>query len=358
MDRAGNLYGTAYAGGYTGGNCAGGCGVVFKLTRSHSGWLYTTLYKFTGPDGSNPAARVVIGPNGSLYGTTVYGGAANRGTVYNLSPPASACKTALCPWTETVVYSFKGGSDGQWPEYGDVIFDQAGNLYGTTPNGGDPSCFDSCGIVFKLTPSNGGWTEGILYSFQGTNDGAFPYGSVIFDNVGNLYGTAEAGGAEGSGTVYELVPSGGGWTLSTLHSFTYGEDGAEPYGGLILDQSGNLYGATEAGGSESGGEAYQLTPSNGGWIFAPLYGFNAYSGSFAKLAMDTSGNLYGTLASSETTEVFRLTPSNGGWIQTGFPGSAGGYPFGSVILDASGNVYSTASYGGTYEKGVVFEIAP
>ena len=167
MDRAGNFYGTASTGGNTTGNCAirnpHGCGTVFQLSRKGSGWLLTPIYTFSGPDGSNPQARVIVGPDGSLYGTTIYGGDANEGTVFNLRPPASACKSALCPWTETVLHSFQGFTDGAEPTFGDLVFDGAGNIYGTTPHGGQ----GDNGTVYKLTHSNGGWTETVLYRFQG-----------------------------------------------------------------------------------------------------------------------------------------------------------------------------------------------
>jgi uncharacterized repeat protein (TIGR03803 family) len=366
IDHAGNLYGTAASGGNSGSQCNNlTCGTVFKLTRKNSSWLFTPLYAFSGPDGANPEARVIIGPDGSLYGTTVQGGVGpctsghtviGCGTVFKLTPSATACKTALCPWTETVLYSFQGSSDGQSPGTGDLLFDQAGNIYGTTSNGGDSVC--DCGTVFELTPSHGSWTESVLYRFLGNNDGALPYGGVIFDAAGNLYGTTVNGGATDGGTVFTLMPSGSGWTETVLHSFNQlSTDGSYPSAGLISDQSGNFYGTTPQEGKQGGGTVYELTPSNGGWTFNVLYSFTAYEGSFAKLAMDAAGNLYGTLLTAED-EVFRLTPSNGGWTQTGFTGSGGANSYGSVVVDKNGNVYTTASAGGAYEHGTVFEITP
>ena len=233
MDRAGRLYGTASSGGRP--SCDY-CGTVFKMEHNGSSWLLVPLYEFSGPDGATPQARVIIGPNGNLYGTTTYGGSAGKGVVFRLQPPATACKTALCPWRETVLYSFAGGSDGAYPTFGDLTFDRQGNIYGTTPDGGSSSCAGvGCGVVYELSPSSGGWTEKILYAFQGGQDGEAPVAGVVFDNAGNMYGTTVAGGAYQGGAVYELTPSGSGWTESIIYSFTGQSDGYAPYGGLIFD---------------------------------------------------------------------------------------------------------------------------
>ncbi len=356
MDSAGDLYGTAWGGGNTGGACFNtGCGTVFKMTRHGSSWTVVPLYKFSGPDGSNPMARVIIAPDGTLYGTTYYGGASGFGVVFRLQPPAAACKSVLCPWTETVVHSFTGGIDGSNPSLGDLTVDRAGNVYGTTFTGGNTAgnCGLStwgCGVVFELSPSSGGWTENVLHTFQ-WNDGAFPYAGVIFDSSGNIYGTAESGGTQDSGVVYELTPSGSSWTETVLHNFSFlGDDGEQAYGGLIADSAGNMYGVTSVGGQNTGGAAYELSPSGGGWTFNVLYGLDAYQGSLAKLALDSSGNLYGTIFIG-APEVFRLTPSDGEWNLTGFNGSAGDEPYCNMILDSAGNLYGAAG-------NVVFEITP
>lgn len=363
MDRLGNLYGTASYGGNTGGSpCyGGGCGTVFKLEHIGSSWMLNRLYAFSGPDGYVPQARVVFGPAGNLYGTTTYGGQSGAGVVFRLQPPAAACKTALCPWTETVLYSFSGGTDGANPTYGDLVFDQAGNIYGTTPAGGDPTC--KCGVVYELSPSNGGWTETVLHTFHERNgEGLYPYAGVVFDPTGNLYGTTVSSFSRygyGAGTIYELTPSQGGWIENLLYVFTEEKDGNEPYGGLIFDSSGNLYGVTSC---LTGGPCtvYELSPSNGGWTFSVLYTFNGndvYEGSLAALTMDPAGNLYGTLALANQA-VFRLTPSGGQWTLTGFNFPGEGFQMGNVILDASGNVYTTAADGGNDSKGSVIEITP
>jgi uncharacterized repeat protein (TIGR03803 family) len=357
MDRAGNLYGTASTGGNTSGACSfpnpPGCGTVFKLSRRGSGWVLTTIYTFSGPDGAHPHARVIIGPDGSLYGTTTDGGDANEGTVFNLRPPAVACKTALCPWTATVLHSFQGSTDGAQPTFGDLLFDGAGNLYGTTPHGGQ----GNNGTVYELTRSNGGWTESVLYRFQGGgHDGGIPYGGLVFDTDGNLWGTTALGGTYDDGTIYQLVPSGGGWTENVIHAFSGESDGANPYAGLIVDQSGNFYGATY-GYNGTTPKVYELIPSNEGWTFSVLYSLGADQGIVGKLGMDAAGNLYGTNYYN-MPEVFRLTPSDGSWTLTGFRGAAGSNPAGNVIFDSSGNLYTTTQTGGTGQVGVVFEITP
>src|SRR5208282_1998382 len=206
-----------------------------------------------GPDGGYPIAGVTLDRAGNLYSTAFLGGGAGgfgtvyqlkpraSGTVFNLTPFPSFCKTALCPWKETLLYSF-GPPDGITPNLGDLLFDQAGNIYGTTIYGGN----QSSGTVYELTPSGSGWTECVLHSFSG-RDGAFPNNGVIFDNAGNLYGTTTGGGSGNSGTVFKLTPSGSGcqgWTESILYSFQNGRDGGAPYAGLIFDPSGNLYGAS------------------------------------------------------------------------------------------------------------------
>lgn len=360
MDPAGRLYGTAYDGGTQ------GYGTVYRVSRAGSGWTATTLYGFRGgTDGAYPVASVAFGPNGTLYGTTSEGGNAGNGTVFSLRPPASVCKAALCPWTETVLYRFTGGSDGGFgenfpPAYADaLVFDQAGNIYGTTPNGGAYGY----GVVFKLTQSGGSWTESVLWSFTGGVDGANPLSGVIFDSAGNLYGTAEYGGTHGEGVVYELSPAESGWTQTTLYSIGSGEDNPYPFGGVTMDAQGNLYGTT--GGAFSGGEAYQLTQANGNWTVSRRQIFSAYEGPFDTPTLDAEGNLYGTISFAGTGgygEVFKLTPSGGGWIHTALydfdAGANGGDPIGGVIFDANGNLYGTTSLGGQSGGGVVWEITP
>ena len=362
MDAAGNLYGTAGEGGSTGN------GTVFKLKHSGSGWVLIPLYSFQGGnDGSYPFGRVAIGKNGTLYGTTADAGGRGSGTVFHLTPSPTAPKTALVPWNETVLYRFTGGSDGAFAQ-DDLTFDQAGSIYGTAASGG----YKGCGVVYKLTSSGGGWTQTVLYSpicYEST--GGLPYGGVIFDSSGNLDGVLRLGGT-GEGAVYQLSPSGSGWTEQTLYTFTDGNDGDRPAGGLILDSSGNLYGTTLFGGSGGGGTVFELAPFNGGWTFNVLYGLSGQGwGSWAKLLMDAAGNLYGTTFGDGAYgkgSVFKLTLSGGVWTYTSLhdftDGSDGGHPYSSLVFDANGNLYGTASSGGQAAPmcgdgcGVVFEITP
>ncbi len=236
-DAAGNLYGTASQGGNSSGDfcrSVGGCGTVFKLKHSGSGWVLSPLYGFAGgADGSYSQGRVAIARDGSLYGTTWLGGegscfssGSGCGVVFHLTPPATVPAAALSPWNESVLYRFTGGSDGGLPE-GDLTLDPSGNIYGTTENGGL-----GIGVVYELTPSGSGWTENVIHAFDDYNgDGGDPQGGVIFDHFGNLYGVFFLGGFNGAGGVYQLSPSGSSWTAQFLYGFTGGSDGANPMGG-------------------------------------------------------------------------------------------------------------------------------
>ena len=371
MDRAGNLYGTTDYGGNTGGVCTEGCGVVFRLMSRGSGWVLTPLYRFAGgSDGLEPQAPLAIAPDGTLYGTTFYGGgadwcAAGCGTVYHVRPPARASGSILGGWTETVVYAFQGDSDAAYPTYGGLYFAADGHAYGTTGGGGA----GNRGAVYQLTPSAGGWTETVIYRFMAGNDGFVPYGGVVADNNGNLYGTTIAGGSFNVGTIYQLTPSGSGWTEHVLYSFTGGNDGETPIGNLIVDAAGNLYGTASEGGINGGGTVFELSPSNGGWAFNLLYGFsgnpNGSAGPWGGLTWDAAGNLYGTTGYDGVLgqgTVFELQPVNGSWNYFelyDFQGSTsdGGHPYGNVTVDSEGNLYGTASSAGAYGHGVVWKIS-
>ncbi|MGB8886055.1 MAG: choice-of-anchor tandem repeat GloVer-containing protein [Candidatus Korobacteraceae bacterium] len=362
-DAAGNFYGTTSSGGIY------DAGTVFELSPNGSGgYTHKLLYSFgNGTDGSYPYAGLVLDGSGNLYGTTSYGGIHYYyGTVFELSPNGSG------GWTETLLHSFNyNGSDGAYP-YAGLIRDGSGNLYGTTESGG----IHGYGTVFEFTPNgSGGWTETILHSFNyNTGDGNYPQAGLILDGAGNLYGTTESGGIHGYGTVFELSPHGGSWTETVLRSFNdNGADAYEPEAGLTLDGTGNLYGTTPYGGIHDEGAVFELTPNgSGGWIETVLHSFNenGVDGSYpyAGLIFDAAGNLYGTTSSGGIHyygAVFELSPHGGSWTETvlhsfNYNGVDGADPYAGLILDHSGNLYGTTSYGGsgTVDVGAVFEITP
>ena len=373
MDQAGNLYGTANGGGITGGTCGNyGCGTVFEMAKKGSSWTVIPLYSFAGGnDGARPFMGVTIGPDGSLYGTTYQGGGGKCvtcGTVFNLKPRPP---TQLSPWTETVLYRFMG-ADGQHPEGTALVFDQTGNIYGTTSQGGTYGI----GTVFELIPSSGSWTESVLWNFgPSTQDGANPRGGVVFDKTGNLYGTTWDSfyqKPEGTGgIVFQLTPSVSGWTENIIYRFTRGLDGGAVWAGLIFDRSGNLYGGTTWEGAGGGGTVFEMALSGDSWTFTTLYGLvgtGVECGVRGNLVMDQAGNLYGTTlcdGAYNLGSVFKLTPSSGGWTYTSLHdftgGSDGANPYSNLVFDADGNLYGTASAGGTGSNcnggcGVVFEI--
>jgi uncharacterized repeat protein (TIGR03803 family) len=372
-DGAGNFYGTTLAGGNMGCNSQLGCGTVFEMSPSGSGWTHTKLYNFQGgTDGWYPFAPVVLGPDGALYGTTQYGGYASSkqgyGTVFKLSPPAPNCGIS-CPWTHTILYTFTNGSDGEYPGYGPLTFDSAGNIYGTTYGGGLDRAACSfgtgrCGVVYKLTPSGGSWTESVVYSFPGDLDGYFPVGSVTFDKHGNILGTTNEGGAHFYGTVYLLTPSGTGWKEKVLHAFTGGNDGAYSVSGLVFDDSGNLWGNTSGSiGTNGGGTVFELVPINGEWAFAHWRVLPYLDDPVSNLTF-SNGKLYGSNPNGGIGwgSIYEVTPVPGGLTVTTlytFQGqNDGNNPTGSVAVDANGNILGTAALGGPTYSGNVFEITP
>jgi len=307
-DAAGNLYGTTYYGGT--GKCVSGiftgCGIVFELTpKAGGGWTEKVLHNFSnnGKDGYYPAAGLVFDAAGNLYGTTAYGGTGvcssvaptGCGTVFELTPKTGG------GWVEGVLHSFGGGADGEIPESG-LIFDPAGHLFGTTAGIGGTCThyYVECGTLFELTPhGGGGWTEKVLHNFSSTDmDGYGPYGSLVQDAAGNLYGGTYFGGAFGDGAVFELTPvKGGSWTEQVLYSFFYkGNFGGGP-GSLILN-GGNLFGTTPTGGTSYSGAVFELTPAAGGsWNQTVLYNFDVYTTGAttnSSLIIDAAGKLYGT----------------------------------------------------------------
>jgi uncharacterized repeat protein (TIGR03803 family) len=368
IDAGGNLYGTAAAGGST--NCAGGCGTVFKLSQRNGNWTFSPLYVFNGaPDGAYPEGRLSLGRDGRLFGTTGQGGILNSngqcsangcGTVFAVRPPATFCHSVICYWSEQQLYQFTGDDDGARPT-GDAVFDAAGNFFGSAFAGG-PS---QAGTVYELSPSGGSWTVSVIHSFMVT-DGKNPYGGLTLDSSGNLYGTTKFGGTSpAAGAVFQLTNSGSGWTETVIHNFN-GPDGFQPLGGLVLDAAGNVYGTTSHGGEGGGGggKVFQVSPSGGGWNYSLLYGFTGRGGPSGDLVMDSSGALYGTTLQDGANglgSVFKLTFSDGQWVYTtlhDFNGNDGSSPHGSLVLDANGNLYGTASGGGAHNLGVVWEITP
>lgn len=351
-DSAGNFYGTTSSGGSS-ANCAGGCGTVFKVTP---GGTETVLYSFRGgSDGEFPKAGLVADNSGDLYGTTEGGGAAAAGTVFRLTPTE----------TETVLYSFQGGSDGEFPEAG-LIADSSGNLYGTTTAGGGEGRYckgGSCGTIFKLG-MNG--TEAVLHSFHHPKkEGDQPYAGLIFDSSGNLYGTTLYGGnrycLDGCGAVFRLAPDG---TESLLHKFTdRSGDGASPAAGIIADTAGNLYGTTSAGGGTGCdglgcGVVFRIGPRGTETV---LHAFTGDDGALptAGLIMDGAGNLYGTTSEggAEGT-VFKLAPDGTETVLYAFKGGSDGeFPAAGVIMDGSGNLYGTTPVAGPNGAGIVFKIS-
>jgi uncharacterized repeat protein (TIGR03803 family) len=370
FDTEGNLYGTTLDGGAD--QCE--CGTVFQLSPMANGkWNRTVLHRFTGKDGANPFAGLIFDAAGNLYGTTWLGGRAASpcdsycGVVFELSPGAKG------EWTETILHEFND-KDGAAP-YAGLIFDAAGNLYGTTLAGGN----DGMGTVFKLSSGpNGKWTETVLHSFNG-KDGANPYAGVTFDTSGNLYGTTVSI-TTGASTVFRLSPgTNGKWTHTVLHTFN-GKDGGQAYAGVSVDGQGNLYGATATGGAYGWGVIFRLAlRANGGWAETILHSFSGKDGMepYAALIFDATGNLYGTTSQGGDSKscgcgtVFKLSPdANDKWTETvlhSFNGDDGGDPFlGSVIFGPAANLYGVTNTGGNLACqvlgsngcGVVFEVRP
>ena len=368
-DAAGNLYGTTYGGGS--GN---GYGTIFKLTPTGT---EIVLHRFTGDDGAGPAAALIADAAGNLYGTTAYGGPF-YGTVFKLTlnPDGS--------YTHSVLHHFAGyPSDGASPK--DLVADAAGNLYGITTAGGGNACgvddTFGCGTVFKLTPNpDGTYSESVLYNFTGGSDGQYPFGGLIADAAGNLYGTTFYGGGSGCdgsgcGTVFELkLNPDGTYTERMLHSFIGDRDGAGPAAGLLTDAVGNLYGTTSEGGGSHAcltgcGTVFTLTPNlDGTYSESVLHRFSANDGQapYAGLIADAAGNLYGTTYTGGPIgsvcawcgTVFRLTPTGTLSVLhnfTGYP-SDGANPATGLIADAAGNLYGTTSQGGNNNYGTVFKL--
>lgn len=362
-DGKGNLYGTTSAGG------ADHSGVVFELSPPKQGettWTQTTLYTFTGgKDGGNPQAALMMDSAGNLYGTTYGGGLSGEGVVFKLVPHKHKGT-----WTYLRLWSFTGGNDGGVPS-GALTMDNAGNLYGTTTQGGT----GVVGTVFELSPgaTKWNWTENVLYNFTGNNDGGEPMGNVLLGTDGNLYGTTAGYGQFNYGVVYRLTAptSGGDWGFSVLHAFAGGSDGEVPRDGLIQDANGTLYGAT-AGFDHSYGNVFQMNTDGSNYnVIYTVAGGQGFTGNgpWQTVSMGADGTIYGTTyadGQSSFGEVFQLKPGSGSsWTATvlyTFPGGAGGqYSYSKPLIDKVGRLYGT-TYGvagqGGFFPGTVWKIKP
>jgi uncharacterized repeat protein (TIGR03803 family) len=383
--------------------------LLFSITGSQAA-TQRVLYSFTGGvDGGGPYSGVIFDPSGNLYGITQSGGVYGRGTVFQLIPSAGT-------WTETVLYSFTGGTDGEEP-IGGLTIDEAGNLYGTASAGGDRS--SGCGTVFTLARSEGSWTFGVLHTFAGGNDGCSP-GSNLRYYAGHVYGTTVYGGPSNQGAVFTLPTSGGSdnvipfsrnngyqpwgginiWSYGTTfgggkngegnvyqwaghqqilvkHTFnSLAKPGYHPLGDLLTQDAGgvsSMYGTNYSGGVGGRGTAYRLTESqyhNDVWAISVLHSFSGPDGQGpgAGLVLDPAGNLYGTTVFGGTDAglagtVYKLAPGpKKKWTYTLLysftDGIDGGEVYSGVVLDNAGNLYGTALSGGTDGWGVVYEVTP
>lgn len=351
-DSAGNLYGTTR---FSSTGCH--CGTVFELTpQSGGGWSYRVIHLFEGPDGATPLGSLILDSLGNLYGTTEHGGANGNGTVFELSVLGGK-------WTEKVLYSFGATSDDLQAPLAALTFDRSGNLYGTASSGGH---YAVQGGVFELKPSGDAWEEMVIYDFTGGRDGGVPMGNLVWDSAGNLYSTAFNGGDTGSGVVFELSPSSGGnWTESVLYAFIGGEDGEGPQSGVVFDARGNLYGTTYFN-SLNFGSVYELTPSAGSWtlslpyVFCQKVGCEDGATPIASLVIDSAGNLYGTTQQGGADGdgvIFKLSPSGDNWIESvlSLDGTHGGGPNAALILHKQA-LYGTTGFGGVNGNGVAFSL--
>lgn len=358
FDASGNLYGT------TGGT-------IFEVTPDRgaaTGWTLSVLHWFTLKEGQGIFAGVVFDASGNLYGTAVGGGVYDEGAIFELSPGSDG-------WTENTLYSFcsQGGycTDGQHPFPG-VIVDKTGVVYGVTRDGGYNGVG---GVAFKLTPGSDGWAERVIHTFgRKSGDGGDPYFAPAFGKAGHLFGSTWGGGDPvcDCGVVFELAPVVGGWHERVLYTFKGEYHEGNPYGGLVVDTAGDLYGTTTYGGSHNQGTVFKLSPSSyGHWNKTTLYDFpNIQDGGYplGTLAIDRHGALYGIAGGGGGCGgtcglIYKLAPqAHGKWKYTvlhKFNGSDGMWPQGGVVLDKQQkHLYGTTQHGGANSGGVVFEITP
>jgi len=361
LDKNGNLYGAAGGGGT--GCDPFGCGLVFELKmRRGGGRAFVVLYEFAGgSDGAYPSGSVIFDSVGNLYGTLDGNGSVDVAGVFELRPHSRG-------WDNTILYSDNAGPG--------VVLDKLGNLYGEIGRGN----YFHIGAIGELSFGSDGWNYTDLANFNPTV-GYSPPAPPIWDGRGNLFGTTTDGGISqpacwtsfGCGVIFEMTPNGDGtWTYHVLHRFaSYPTDGQTPYGGLVMDASGNFYGTTEFGGRKTNGTVFKLAFANGHWKKTVVWDFpNWHEGALpnSTLVMDKAGNLYGIGGGGNQGcgpytcgVVFKLTPQkNGAWKYSAvhkFSGPDGNFPIG-VIVDSKGNLFGTTSAGGTYNAGVAFEITP
>src|SRR5450432_1357385 len=320
------------------------------------------IYSFAGDeDGEYADTDVAIDLAGNLYGSTVLGGEIGGGTVWKLAPSGSS-------WVHTVLYSFSGGADGGEP-YKGVTVDAAGNVYGTAVTGGAGSCEGGCGVAYKVTNSGGTWTQSVIHAFTGGADGSGPGARLAVDNRGNLYGMAPTGGDFGLGTIYQLHPNGDGtYKFKLLHTFTGGLDGATGSAGKMVFNNDHLYGAATTGGANGQGTVFELTPTaRGEWDLKTLYSFKGEPDvgfPYGGLLFDQSGSIYGTSyydGANDLGGVYQLTPkADGNWkervLYSFKSGSDGNSSISNLVFDAAGNLYGTTSEGGL-GPGTIFKLA-
>lgn len=345
-DAAGNLYGTTDTGGTY------NAGAVFKLVV---GGEESILHSFAGApnDGTDPVGTPVLDARGDLYGTTSAGGKYDVGIIYRLNSNG----------TETIIHNFLRSGDGEFPDAG-LIRDGAGDLYGTTSEGGG---YHGGGTVFKISPTR---QETILHSFGASGDGSFPRASVVRDQAGNLYGTTESGGVHGAGTVFKLSSIG---KETLLYSFSGGQEGSSPYGGVALSPTGNLFGTTALGGSDGYGTVFEVSPTGKHEILHSFAGSPDGANPLGSgVVRDSAGDLYGTTTYGGAGScndgfgdlgcgaVFEVTSAGLESVVYSFGGGPadGEYPLAGLTIDSSGNLYGTTSGGGTHGCGTVFKYTP
>jgi uncharacterized repeat protein (TIGR03803 family) len=354
--------------------------LVLFLAINAGATQYKVIYTFQNiSDAYIPEAQLIADSSGNLYGVSQFGGTHGLGTVFELSPTGDT-------WTESILYSFTGGADGEEP-IARLALDSQGNLYGTAEAGGDASCTSFhgyCGTLFEISPQAGGtWTETTLVQFTGSN-GLQPIAGLTFDAAGNLYGTTRFGGANGGGEVFELSPNGsGGWTQTIVHSFSANAQGYEPNSDLVFDSDGNLFGTTAYGGlladclvNVGCGTVFRLSPQSGGtWTETTLDAFNGKDGQLpTQVTFDPSGNLIGVtpyggvgtcpaLIVPGCGELFEIKASGGAKIIHQFQAEPVATP-NNVVIDSSGNIYGTSFAGGFNTCGInqpcgtIYEASP